>query len=58
MKPFFKVSKHPNYKTRWMCEIYMDPIDLKIGGCDFNKRFSSKKKAESWGEWAVREISK
>jgi hypothetical protein len=58
MKPFYKVRKHSNYKTRWICEIFTDNLKNPNKGCDFGRKFSSVKKAEKFGEWACKELSK
>jgi hypothetical protein len=58
MKPYYKVRRHPNYKSRWICEIFTENLKDPNRGCDFGRKFSSQKKAEKFGEYAVKELSK
>ena len=58
MKPYYKVRKHSYYKTRWICEIFADNLIDPSKGQDFGRKFSSQKKAEKFGEYAVEQLSK
>tara|TARA_R110002020_G_scaffold255088_1_gene468853 strand:+ start:4856 stop:5038 length:183 start_codon:yes stop_codon:yes gene_type:complete len=47
-------------KTRWACLIF-EPGDTEkswASGCDYGKKFPSKKKAEKWGEYVLQLFSK
>tara|TARA_Y100000310_G_scaffold146723_1_gene146034 strand:+ start:5899 stop:6081 length:183 start_codon:yes stop_codon:yes gene_type:complete len=46
-------------KTRWACLIF-EPGDTEKSwktGCHYGKKFSSKKKAEKFGEYALQQLS-
>ena len=55
-KNYFKVRKHPNYPSRWICEIFTANLRDPNKGCDFGRKFSSKKKAEAFGKYACEQL--
>lgn len=57
MEPFFKVRKHSYYKTRWICEIFTGNLKDPDKGCDFGRKFSSRKKAEAFGKYACEQLN-
>ena len=55
----FEVRKLNRYKTRWACLVF-EPGDTERSwqtGCDFGRKFSSKKKAEKFGEHVLQLLS-
>ncbi len=56
----FEVRKSTRFKTRWVCLIF-EPGDTErtwATGCDYGKVFPSKKKAEKFGEYALKALAK
>ena len=58
MENYYKVKRHPNYKSRWMCEIFTANLKDPNKGCDFGRKFTSRKKAEAFGEYACDLLNK
>ena len=55
----FEVRKLNRYKTRWACLVF-EPGDTERSwqtGCDYGRKFSSKKKAEKFGERVLQLLS-
>ena len=55
----FEVRKLNRYKTRWACLVF-EPGDTERSwqtGCDYGRKFSSKKKAEKFGEHVLQLLS-
>jgi hypothetical protein len=50
----YKVEKHYRYKSRWICWITEPGCPVPT---DFDRCFTSKKKAENFGKWACEKLA-
>ena len=55
----YEVRKSTRYKTRWVCLVF-EPGDTErtwATGCDYDRVWSSKKKAERFGEYVLEKLA-